>query len=79
MDRIAVVHSDPEILAGAPVFIGTRVPLRNLIDYLERGYNLDEFLDAFPSVSREQAIAVLEAAHAALVAAGLTADVHSAQ
>jgi len=52
-----VVHSDPEILGGTPVFVGTRVPLRNLIDYLEAGQSLDEFLDDFPSVSREQAIA----------------------
>ncbi len=64
----SVVHSDPEILGGAPVFVGTRVPLRNLIDYLERGHSLDEFLDAFPSVSRDQAVAVLEAAHEALAA-----------
>ena len=64
----AVVHTDPEILGGTPVFVGTRVPLRNLIDYLERGHNLDEFLDAFPSVSREQAVAALEAAHDALTA-----------
>jgi uncharacterized protein (DUF433 family) len=63
-----LVHSDPEILGGTPVFVGTRVPLRNLIDYLERGHDLDEFLDSFPSVSRAQAIAVLEAAHEALVA-----------
>jgi uncharacterized protein (DUF433 family) len=62
------VHSDPEILGGTPVFVGTRVPLRNLIDYLERGHSLDEFLDAFPSVSREQAIAALEAAHEVLTA-----------
>ena len=62
----SVVHSDPEILGGIPVFIGTRVPLRNLIDYLERGYSLDEFLDAFPSVSRNQAVGALEAAHQAL-------------
>jgi uncharacterized protein (DUF433 family) len=61
-----VVHSDPEILGGTPVFVGTRVPLRNLIDYLERGHSLDEFLDAFPSVSRQQAVAALEAAHEAL-------------
>ena len=54
----SVVHSDPEILGGTPVFVGTRVPLRNLFDYLERGHSLDEFLDAFPSVSREQAIAM---------------------
>lgn len=63
-----VVHSDPEILGGTPVFVGTRVPLRNLIDYLERGHSLDEFLDAFPTVSHDQAIAVLEAAHNALAA-----------
>lgn len=63
-----VVHSDPEILGGTPVFVGTRVPLRNLIDYLERGHSLDEFLDAFPSVSREKAISVLEAAHEVLTA-----------
>lgn len=62
----AVVHSDPEILGGVPVFVGTRVPFRNLIDYLEGGYTLEEFLDAFPSVKREQAIAALEAAHDAV-------------
>ena len=52
-----VVHSDPEIMGGTPVFVGTRVPVYNLFDYLERGHSLDEFLDAVPSVSREQAIA----------------------
>ncbi len=67
-DQALVVHSDPEILGGTPVFVGTRVPLRNLIDYLERGHGLDEFLDAFPSVSRDQAVAALEAAHEALSA-----------
>ncbi len=59
----AIVHSDPDILGGTPVFVGTRVPLRNLIDYLGGGYSLDEFLDAFPSVSRKQAVAALDAAH----------------
>ncbi len=63
---IAVIHSDPEILGGTPVFVGTRVPLRNLIDYLEGGYSLDEFLDAFPTLSRDQAIAALEFAHQVL-------------
>jgi len=63
-----VVHSDPEILGGTPVFVGTRVPLRNLIDYLEGGHSLDQFLDDFPSVSRDQAIAALEAAHEVLTA-----------
>jgi len=64
----AVVHSDPDILGGTPVFVGTRVPFRNLIDYIERNHSLDEFLDSFPTVSREQAIAALEAAHAAVSA-----------
>jgi uncharacterized protein (DUF433 family) len=67
-ERSSVVHSDPEILSGTPVFVGTRVPLRNLIDYLEEGYSLDEFLDSFPSVTRSQAVAALEAAHEALAA-----------
>ena len=62
----AVVHSDPEILGGTPVFNGTRVPFRNLIDYLERGYSVEEFLDAFPSVTHEQVVASLEAAHEAV-------------
>jgi len=60
-DLKAVVHSDPEIMGGTPVFVGTRVPLQNLIDCLEGGDSLDEFLKAFPSVTREQAIAVIEA------------------
>jgi len=63
---LSSVHSDPNILGGTPVFQGTRVPFRNLIDYLERGYSVEEFLDAFPSVAREQVIASLEAAHEAL-------------
>ena len=63
---VAVVHSDPDILGGTPVFVGTRVLFRNLIDYLERGHSLDEFLDSFPSVSREQAVAALEAADEAV-------------
>jgi len=63
-----VVHCDPDILGGTPVFVGTRVPFRNLIDYLERNHSLDEFLDSFPTVSREQVVAVLEAAHEAVSA-----------
>lgn len=58
-----VVHSDPEILGGTPVFIGTRVPIKTLLDYLEAGDSLDKFLDHFPSVSREQAIEALELAN----------------
>ena len=57
-----VVHSDPEILGGTPVFRGTRVPLKNLVEYLAAGDTLDEFLDHFPTVKREQAMAVLELA-----------------
>ena len=63
-----VVHSDPDILGGTPVFVGTRVPFRNLIDYLERNHSLDEFLDSFPTVSRDQVVAALEAAHEAVSA-----------
>jgi uncharacterized protein (DUF433 family) len=66
--RTAVIHCDPEIMGGIPVFVGSRVPLRNLIDYLEGGYSLDEFLDDFPSVSRDQAFAALEDANDALSA-----------
>jgi uncharacterized protein (DUF433 family) len=69
----AVVHSDPDILGGTPVFQGTRVPFRNLIDYLERGHTVEEFLDAFPSVTREQVISALEAAHEALTVRARTA------
>ena len=61
----SVIHSDPEILGGTPVFVGTRVPLQNLIDYLAAGDPMDEFLDQFPSVSREQAVAALSLAPAA--------------
>ena len=63
----SVIHSDPDILGGAPVFVGTRVPLQALIDYLGGGQPLDEFLEDFPSVSREQAVAALRMAAQALV------------
>jgi len=53
----SVVHSDPEILGVTPVFCGTRVPVKNLLDYLAAGYSLDQFLDDFPSVTRDQAVA----------------------
>jgi uncharacterized protein (DUF433 family) len=55
-----IVHSDPDILGGVPVFVGTRVPVKTLLDYLEGGEPLEVFLDHFPSVSREQAIRILE-------------------
>ena len=57
-----IVHRDPEILGGTPVFVGTRVPVKSLYDHLEAGDTLDEFLDSFPSVSRRQAVAALELA-----------------
>ena len=58
----SVVHSHPGILSGIPVFVGTRVPVQSLFDYLEGGETLDEFLRQFPSVTREQAVAALELA-----------------
>ena len=58
--RSTVIEIDPEKLSGAPVFKGTRVPIQNLFDYLENGETLDEFLAGFPSVSREQAVLLLE-------------------
>ncbi|HEY5176302.1 MAG TPA: DUF433 domain-containing protein [Terriglobales bacterium] len=57
-----VIMRDPEILGGVPVFRGTRVPFKNLVDYLEGGHTLGEFLEEFPSVTREAAIAALERA-----------------
>jgi uncharacterized protein (DUF433 family) len=62
------IHSDPETMGGTPVFVGTRVPAQTLLDYLEAGDSLDEFLEHFPSVTREQAIAALELGNSLLVA-----------
>ncbi|MBC8044803.1 MAG: DUF433 domain-containing protein [Rhizobacter sp.] len=56
------VSIDPEIMSGTPVFAGTRVPIQNLFDYIEGGEDLTEFLDDFPSVSKDAAVAVLEMA-----------------
>jgi uncharacterized protein (DUF433 family) len=66
MNARQVIHSDPEIMSGMPVFVGTRVPVYNLFDYLEAGDSLDKFLASFPSVTREQAIAALEIAKEAV-------------
>lgn len=63
----STVHSDRDILGGTPVFVGTRVPLQALLDYLEADRPLDEFLDDFPSVTRKQAVAALEEAKQVLV------------
>lgn len=68
MEARAIVHSDPEILGGVPVFVGTRVPVRTLLDYIEGGDTIEEFLDNFPTVTRDQAIAFLEEAGRALLA-----------
>jgi len=68
-----VIVTSPEILGGTPVFVGTRVPVQNLLDYLEAGGSLDAFLDAFPSVSRGQAVAALQLAREALLADARTA------
>jgi uncharacterized protein (DUF433 family) len=62
-----VINRDPEILGGVPVFSGSRVPIAILFEYLEAGENLDEFLDNYPSVSRAQAIELLELAKKDLV------------
>ena len=63
-----LITSSPDRLGGTPVFAGTRVPVQTLIEYLEAGDPLDVFLDQFPSVTREHAVAVLELAKRALVA-----------
>lgn len=63
-----IVHSDPDILGGTPVFVGTRVPVRILLDYLDGGEPLDEFLENYPGVTREQAIGFLEEASKAALA-----------
>jgi len=69
MKTNSVVKIDPEIMSGEPCFAGTRVPVRTLLDYLEGSDSLDEFLEDFPTVTREQAIAFLEqSAHAMLAA-----------
>ena len=66
-EKSCVWHSDPTVLGGTPVFVGTRVPVRSLFDYLEGGESLDEFLRQFPSVKREQAIAALDMARDSLL------------
>jgi len=68
MNKSSVFHSDSEILGGTVVFKGTRVPVKSLFDYLERDYTLEEFLECFPSVTREMACKVLERSESALLA-----------
>lgn len=69
MDTQDLLTVDPDILGGTPVFKGTRVPVRTLFEYLEDNYSLEEFLECFPSVTRESARAVLERSESALLAA----------
>jgi uncharacterized protein (DUF433 family) len=64
-----VIHSSSDILGGTPVFVGTRVPIETLIDYLKAGDSLEQFLADFPTVTREQAVQVLEEAKAQLISA----------
>ena len=67
-DEPTVIHRDQDILGGVPVFVGTRVPLKALFDYLAGGHPLSEFLDDFPSVTQEQAVKALQQSAQALVA-----------
>jgi uncharacterized protein (DUF433 family) len=62
-----VIYSDPEILGGTPVFCGTRVPVKSLFDHLEAGDSIDDFLEGFPSVRRDQVIALLEISQARIL------------
>jgi uncharacterized protein (DUF433 family) len=66
--QAAVFHSDPDILGGTPVFLGTRVPVETLMEWLEGGYSLDEFLENFPTVEREQAVVFMQYAMQAVLA-----------
>jgi len=69
MNRAELITVNPNILGGTPVFKGTRVPVRALFEYLERGYTLEEFIECFPSVTKDLACRVLERSEAALLAA----------
>jgi uncharacterized protein (DUF433 family) len=63
VDIRSIISKNPEVLGGTPVFAGTRVPIETLFDHLESGVPLDEFLDDFPTVTKEQAVALLEIAN----------------
>ena len=71
MKKSALIVSNPDILGGTPVFAGTRVPVKNLTDYLEAGDPIDSFLDDFPTVSRAMVIAFFEESRAQVTAAAL--------
>ena len=68
--KTSVISCSPEVMGGTPVFAGTRVPVQTLLDYLESGESIDDFLTGFPSVRREQVIEFLEQAKDRLVASG---------
>ena len=68
MNSSTLITVDPEILGGTPVFTGTRVPVESLFKYLESDYTLEEFLECFPTVTREMAVTVLERSESALLA-----------
>ena len=67
MSQLQIVTVSPDVMSGTPVFCGTRVPVQNLVDYLKAGDSIDEFLDGFPTVTREQVIAFLDQANAQIV------------
>ena len=67
MSDHSVIQRSPDILGGTPVFVGTRVPVRTLLDYLEAGENIEDFLEDFPTVTRDQAVAALRMAREALI------------
>lgn len=67
MSQSAIITVSPDVMSGTPVFAGTRVPVQTLLDYLKAGESIDDFLDGFPTVKREQVIAFLEAAQAQIL------------
>ncbi|MBW4429004.1 MAG: DUF433 domain-containing protein [Nostoc desertorum CM1-VF14] len=67
MSQSAIITASPDVMSGTPVFAGTRVPVQTLLDYLKAGDSIDDFLEGFPTVKREQVIAFLEAAQAQIL------------
>ncbi|BAY13763.1 DUF433 domain-containing protein [Calothrix sp. NIES-2098] len=67
MSQSAIITASPDVMSGTPVFAGTRVPVQTLLDYLKAGESIDDFLEGFPTVKREQVIAFLEAAQAQIL------------
>jgi uncharacterized protein (DUF433 family) len=67
MSHSAIITASPDVMSGTPVFAGTRVPVQTMLDYLKAGESIDDFLEGFPTVKREQVIAFLEAAEAQIL------------